>query len=739
MSLRPKQGQCSLPLDGFTVLRFSSTPLGESPPPQPRACFGRDGLIEKIVGLADTLNPIALIGAGGVGKTSVALAVLHHDRVKERFGDNRRFIRCDEFPASRANFLRRLSKVIGAGIENPEDLVPLRSFLSSEEMFIVLDNVESILDPQGPDGKEIYRVVEELSQFCNICLTITSRITAVPPGCETLEVPALSMEAAYDTFYRIYEYGERSAPVDSILKQLDFHPLSVTLLATVAYQNKWDNSRLAREWERRRAGVLQTEHNDSLAATIELSLASPMFKELGPYARELLGIVAFFPQGVDEKNLDWLFPTIPNVDVIFNKFCILSLAYRSGTFVTMLAPLRDYLRPTDPTQSPLLGTTKSLYFTRLLVNVNPNAPTFEETQWITSEDINVEHLLDVFTSIDTNSEHVWEACAGFMAHLYWRKPRQTVLRPKIERLPDEHLSKPACLFQLSRLFDSMGNAAEQKSLLLHVLTLCRKEGNDYGVAQTLLELSEANRMLGLSEEGIQEVREALGIMERVGSTADRALYLNALADLLHDNKQLDAAQDAASRAINFGERGQEFEICRSHQILGEIFSSKGERTEAIHHYDLALGIASSFKWRNPMFCIHRSMAWLFYNDDKLDDAQGHATQAKLLAIHGSYCFSQATEVQAWIWYRQNRLEDASSEALRAHEIYERLGAARPLEDIKALIRDIERAMETRAVSIRSASGGELLAMMLNATYANSPLARRMLSILQQLGKYTFRR
>ena len=133
------------------------------------------------------------------------------------------------------------------------------------------------------------------------------------------------------------------------------------------------------------------------------------------------------------------------------------------------------------------------------------------------------------------------------------------------------------------------------------------------------------------------------------------------------------------------------------------------------------------------------MAWLFYNDDKLDDAQGHATQAKLLAIHGSYCFSQATEVQAWIWYRQNRLEDASSEALRAHEIYERLGAARPLEDIKALIRDIERAMETRAVSIRSASGGELLATMLNATHANSPLARRMLSILQQLGKYTFRR
>ena len=681
------------------ILYFCSIPLGELPPPPPDGCFGRGDLIEQVIGLAENLESVAFIGAGGIGKTSIALAVLHHHRIEKRFGENRRFIRCDQFPASRPHFLARLSKVIGAGVENPEDLTLLRPFLSSKEMLIILDNAESILDPKGTGAREIYSLVDELCRFKNISLLITSRLMTVPPHCKRPEVPRLSMEAAYDIFYGIYGNRRESGIINDLLHRLDFHALSITLLATTAAHNGWDHDRLAKEWDTQRARVLETVYNESLAATIELSLASPTFRSMDPNARDLLGVVAFFPQGIDEKKLDWLFPTISNRQRLFDTFCLLSLTHRSNGFVTMLAPIRDYLAPQEPRSSPLLCATRDHYFSRLTVGADPESPGRGETRWVGSEDVNIEHLLDVFTSIDPNTGGIWDACYHFMIHLYWNKPRRTTLSSKIDALADDHPSKPKCLSLTALLLEKVGGFKEEERVMTHVLELERRRGNDAQVAMALRFLADANRLLCLYGKGIQWAKEALEISERIGDTIGQALGLRVLAQALVEGGQPVAAIDAASRAINLiTEKHQEYLLTMLHQILGRAHGSRGEKEEAIHHFETAIRIASPFNWHDLLFWTHYGLAGFFGEGGKLDDQNTHIERAKSHAVDGAlpYELGRATEMQAQVWFRQLKLEEAKSEALHSLEIYEKIGSVEGVDDSTVLLKKIERVMKKQS-------------------------------------------
>ena len=562
-------------------------------------------------------------------------------------------------------------------------------------MLLILDNAESVLDPKGMDAREIYSLVDELCRFKNICLLITSRITTVPPHLKRPGIPTLSMDAACDIFYGIYGGRGRSSIINDLLCRLDFHALSITLLATTASHNAWDYDRLMEEWDAQRARVLRTDYNESLAKTIELSLTSPTFCSLDPNARDLLGVVAFFPQGINEKNVDWLFPITSNRKRLFDTFCSLSLTYRSNGFVTMLAPIRDYLGPQDPQSSPLLCATRDHYFIRLSVGADPDSPGFGEGRWVGSEDVNIEHLLNVFTSIDPNLGDVWDACYHFMIHLNWHKPRQTTLGSKIEALADDHPSKPKCLSQLAQLFGDVGNFAEQKRLMTHTLDLERRRKNEAQVSATLRGLSDANRLLGLFGEGIRQGKEALEIFERIGDTLGQARCLNDLAHVLFESGQPDAAKDAASHAINLiAEKRQEHLTSELHLILGRIHDSEGEKEEAIHHFEMALRIASPFNWHNSLFWTHYALAELYGSGGKLDDRNAHIERAKSHAIDGAlqYELGRATRMQAEVWYQQPRLEDAKLEALHSVEIFEKIGAVEGAMNSKILLQKVERAI-----------------------------------------------
>ena len=144
------------------------------------------------------------------------------------------------------------------------------------------------------------------------------------------------------------------------------------------------------------------------------------------------------------------------------------------------------------------------------------------------------------------------------------KPWYTVLGSKIEQLADDHHSKPACLVELSRLFQSVGNSVRQKQLLTDALKLVREQGDNFQVTRTLLWLSRANKRLGHYKEGIQQIEESMALCEP-GDTINQAICQRDLARLLYLIGQIPAAEKAASCTINLLlEKGQEFLVCQFH-------------------------------------------------------------------------------------------------------------------------------------------------------------------------------
>ena len=169
-------------------------------PPAPANTFGRDVIIDDLLGFAERFAPVTLFGAGGIGKSTIALTLLHHDRIAAEFGEHRYFIRCDNLANSLDSFLGRLSETIGAH-QVLVDIAQLRSYSAvSSPCTLVLDGLDSILDPLAPGSVEIATAIEELGRYQNIFIIATSRIDVRIPNFHPIEVPTLPIGDTQDTF-----------------------------------------------------------------------------------------------------------------------------------------------------------------------------------------------------------------------------------------------------------------------------------------------------------------------------------------------------------------------------------------------------------------------------------------------------------------------------------------------------------------------------------------------------------
>ncbi|KAJ7716614.1 hypothetical protein B0H16DRAFT_1701296 [Mycena metata] len=332
-------------------------------PAKPKIFHGRESELADILNHFRESTPrIAILGAGGMGKTSLAQAVLHHEEIVIKYQGNRLFVACDT-AASKAE----LAGLIGAhlGMEPGQDLTRAVLHRLSEDSttLLILDNLETAWEPLE-SHKEVEEFLSLLTDIGNLALMpkITMRGAERPskvqwtrPFLPPLE--PLAQEAARKVFIAIAEDRHPMEEINQVLHLTDNMPLSINLLAH-AVDVEGTTAILSR-WQREHTSVISEgyDQRSNLESSILLSLESPRIMST-PQSQELLSLLSILPDGLSDVELKQSKFAIQ--DILDCKRALLrtALAYLDDhKRLKALIPIREYMAkfrpPTDEMIRPL--------------------------------------------------------------------------------------------------------------------------------------------------------------------------------------------------------------------------------------------------------------------------------------------------------------------------------------------------------------------------------------------------
>ncbi|KAF7972926.1 hypothetical protein HWV62_16584 [Athelia sp. TMB] len=332
-----------------------------NPPPlqplPPDIFYGRDDLVSDIAArISRTEQPrIAILGPGGMGKTSTALHLIHHDAVIARYHDRRYFVGLDALSSTGA-LARGILQAIRAVARPGESMVEAvhRALKAAAPTLLLLDNFESIWEAEM-DHSSIRDLLQKLSNAPSAALVITMRAASPPPGIRwttSHNLSPLSPLHAKDVFLAINTAfigvpDDETAVLDELLRELDYVPLAIHLLAQISLG--LSPAFVLELWREQRTRLLALDpftqdKLESVEVSIALSITSVGVTK-NPQAIRLLGMLCLLPDGLFhyEERLAIIAKVIPTSMSDFFLLRKFALVYISGDKLGVLSPIRHFI------------------------------------------------------------------------------------------------------------------------------------------------------------------------------------------------------------------------------------------------------------------------------------------------------------------------------------------------------------------------------------------------------------
>ncbi len=619
-------------------------------PEKPSVFHGRDDLVQEIVQLLceGKTSRVCILGPGGMGKTSLAVAVVESPTIQIRYDSHCFWVPCVEAtsPSLLLQLLYSHLRISRATDDTLEDILSELN-RSQEPRLILLDNFETPWNVVDGTRKEVGIILRRLAKLSHVAILVTMRGSEPPSDGIAWQLEILrpvDKEASLRIFHEIYPKSRDDPDVDHLLALLGYLPFAVTLMAKLGKKSRSSAKNLSQEWSHVGTGMISPSNSpeDNLNRIISLSVDSG-FVQQDPGALALLATLSLLPAGTCRKNLRWWAPNHRSSSIATLSDAALLLTNNDGDSIEhetlfILPVVQSFMATTNQLPDSVRKQVQEACCQYVFDHAcRYFEPLFKQhSKALAAEDTNIQSILLVLASSESSisPERVVQALLRFTWYRYDTRPSIEIAESTLNRArllgEDRYIAEALSvlggtylrtrtgvglqvLTEAFQLFDKLSGdrdtawlAAQCGCFLArsklsthpaqHVISsvqnLQTKFGpylDDFGRALILKEIGYCCYYFGRYSEALDSLRQATDTFMHMERLIDAAESMLDMAGCYHQSSELSKALESIEGASNIIKHipHQRFQALID-KGQGVILTSLGRYTEALSKFEKSL-------------------------------------------------------------------------------------------------------------------------------------------------------